>query len=411
MYPHFISCMKEQIINQGAAGCIYKYGLDCRGIQIGDDYITKIQRNEKISDNEAVIGKKISQIPYCSDHFAPVIECCDVNLAKYDSTEINKCDFIEKNKKKKKLYKMCKIPYVGQDTLADHIYDVFNHTPKQLVKTIASTYTYLLKSLKILEDNNIIHYDIKENNIICNKHSNTPIIIDFGRSIDITQTKTNIDKYKDVFFVYQPDFDYWCLDINFLMYMFNEIGENWREKLVTEEIVLGIIDDFFRQTQMATILQKLHPDYKTNQVAYFTKFVGKKWSVVFIELIKNVKTWDNYALAVTYLEFVMDFAELRKAGEGEEGGGNQILRKYSDLLTFIIISTPDERLSIEETITRTIELFSTKIDNDNIVKLHEKTKQLSKDADFKRKLMFRHHKSKMDELVKDDMLDTHYGRV
>lgn len=403
--------MKEQIINQGAAGCIYKYGLDCRGIKLGDKYITKIQRNEKLSDNEAVIGKKVSQIPYYSDHFAPVIECCDVNLANYDSTEINKCDFIKKGQQKKKTYKMCKIPYVGKDTLAEHIYDVFNHTPKQLMKTIASTYTYLLKSIKILEDNNIIHYDIKENNIICNKYSNTPVIIDFGRSFDITQTKTNIDKYKEIFFVYQPDFDYWCLDINFLMYMFNEIGENWREQLVKEEIVLGIIDDFFGQTRIAMTLQKLHPDYKTKQVAYFTKFVGKKWSDVFSELIKYIKTWDNYALAITYLEFVMDFAELRKQSTDEGSDSNPIIRKYSDLLTHIIISAPDERPSIGETITRTIELFSTKIDKENVIKLHEKTKQLSKNEDFKRKLMYRHHKSKMDELAKDDLLDTHYGNV
>ena len=392
--------MKEQIISQGAAGCIYKYGVDCRGIQLGEDYVTKIQRNEKLSDNEAIIGKKITQMPNYADHFAPVIECCDINLAKYDNSEIEKCDFIQKNKQKKRTYKMCKIPYVGKNTLADYIYDVFNYTPKQLMKTIAGTYTYLLKSLKILADNNIIHYDIKENNVICNK-SNTPIIIDFGRSFDISQIKTNIEKYEDVFFLYEPDFDYWCLDINFLMYMFNELGDKWREQLVKEETVKGVLDDFFGKTKIAKSLQKSHITYKDKQTTYFMKFVGKKWSAVFYELIKYVKTWDNYALAITYLEFTIDFATNNNA--------NAIMKTYSELLTHIIISTPDERPSVEDVISKTIELFSTKIDKQTIDKIHEKTHEMSKDVEFKRRLLYNYHKSKIDELRKDEMLDTLFG--
>jgi serine/threonine protein kinase len=394
--------MKEEIINQGAAGCIYKYGVDCRGIKLNDKYVTKIQRNEKLSSNEAIIGKKIKEIPHYKDYFAPVIECCQVNLAKYDSEEVNKCEFIQKNKDKKRTYKMCKIPYVGQDTLGDHIYNVFRYTPMQFVKSLANTYLYVLKSLKILSDKNIVHYDLKENNVVCNS-ANTPIIIDFGRSIDLVETKTDVNKYKDIFFLYEPDFDYWCLDINFLMYMFNEIGDNWKTVIVTEEIVKGILHDFFSQTPIAIQLQKLYPAYKERQTVYFMNFVGKRWLEVFEELIKYIKTWDNYAMAVTYFIMITDFAEIKT-----KNGEYSILKKFNELLTSIITATPEERPTVEIVIEQSLIIFTEKLDRKSFYEMNNGVKTISKNEEKKKKIIAHFHKSKIAELRKEEELNALY---
>lgn len=392
--------MKEQIINQGAAGCIYQYGFDCKGNKINTQkYITKIQRNEKLSNNEYDIGKKIKEITNYKDYFAPVIECCGVNLAKYNSEEIDKCEFIKKHEKvqgiKERTYHMCKIEYIGERTLGEHIFDVFRYTPMQHVKTLVNTYVYLLKSLKILSDNNIVHYDIKENNIVCN-NVNTPIIIDFGRSIDITLTKTDPAKYKDVFFLYEPDFDYWCLDINFLMYIFNELGEGWGEQLATKEIIMGVIDDFFTQTRIAKNVEKTR-HYKAKQVEYYMKFEGKKWLDVFQELIKFMKTWDNYALAVTYADFIIQLKE------------ETLLAEFNTMLLDIIASTPDERPTVEQTIEISLNIFAGKIKRDEMKKLNNIVKQMSKNDKTVNDMLVKLQHSRISDLRKDELMNKKYG--
>jgi len=406
--------MKETIINQGAAGCIFQYGFDCKGNKINTQkFITKIQRNEKLSNNEYEIGQKIRNIPDYENYFAPVLECCTVSLAKYDSDEIEKCEFIQNAKGKgkgegeggvDKTYKMCKIQYVGKNTLGDHIYDVFKNTPLQLIKTMASTYTYLLKSLKIMADNNIVHYDIKDNNIVCND-VNTPILIDFGRSIDMTQTKTDVTKYKDIFFLYEPDFDYWCLDINFLMYAFNEVGDKWEQHVVTKEVIQGILNDFFTGTAVAKTIEKSQPEYKKKQTAYFMGFEGKKWIDVFQELIKFMKTWDNYALAVTYVDMMVYFTNSKTPGTPDD----PIISKFNDLLVEIIASTPDERPSLEKTIEKSLELFTVEIKRENIRKIGSLVKRMSQNEEHADKLFDTFKKSKVAQLRKDAVMNARYG--
>jgi len=393
--------MRERIINQGAAGCIFQYGFDCKGNKINTQkYITKIQKNENLSNNESEIGKKIQKMPHYKDFFSPVIECCNVDLAKYDSQEVEKCDFIQKTKEK--IYKMCIIEYVGKKTLGDYVYDMFYGNPFQFVKTVANTYVYLLKSLQKLSDNDIVHYDIKENNIVCNS-VNTPIIIDFGRSIDLTKLKpTDVSKYEDIFFVYEPDFDYWCLDINFLMYMFNELGENWAEQVVKREAIMKVIDDVFTKTSIVVSLQKVRNDYKQKQVEYFTKFEGKKWIDMFHELIGFIKTWDNYALAVTYGDMMLQFMD--------NLSDNVVLKGFNEMLVDIITATPDQRVSLDKSIEQAVQIFTVKIKKDVALKTTNKIKELSKNSDFNNRMKDRHYNFKLKQLHKDYLLDKSYDK-
>ena len=46
-------------------------------------------------------------------------------------------------------------------------------------------YTHLLNALLILSDNNIVHYDLKNDNILYDSVKQQPIIIDFGLSINM----------------------------------------------------------------------------------------------------------------------------------------------------------------------------------------------------------------------------------
>ena len=51
----------------------------------------------------------------------------------------------------------------------------------------------------LLEENNIVHLDIKGDNILFNYDSELPIIIDFGLSIDTTKLEIKMDILKKYF--------------------------------------------------------------------------------------------------------------------------------------------------------------------------------------------------------------------
>ena len=67
-------------------------------------------------------------------------------------------------------------------------YDFFlSNINKQFIfSSINSSYIYLLNSLEFLNSQNIVHFDLKGDNILYNLTTNNPLIIDFGISIPIT---------------------------------------------------------------------------------------------------------------------------------------------------------------------------------------------------------------------------------
>ena len=52
------------IIGQGTYGCVYRPNIDCKTKQIGsNEYLSKMQRKDKTSKNEIIIGKIITSLP------------------------------------------------------------------------------------------------------------------------------------------------------------------------------------------------------------------------------------------------------------------------------------------------------------------------------------------------------------
>ena len=120
---------KIKLISQGTYGCIFKKGLTCDGMVDETNTISKIQEKNETSENEITMGKKIMTIPNYQEHFAPIIESCDVDISKIESTEINKCNFIKnyKNKNQPLTFQMNKIQYVGKKQLGNYFLDLLEN--------------------------------------------------------------------------------------------------------------------------------------------------------------------------------------------------------------------------------------------------------------------------------------------
>jgi len=224
----------------------------------------------------------------------------------------------------------------------------------------------------------IVHMDVKENNIMIEDTTGSPRIIDFGLSAEMKTITTN--KYRDVFFVYGPDYSPWCIDICMLAYMSNELENEiippgmlgfigfeekkataWMDGMVTKEKLSKVINDFMTKntTMLELVNESQRTTYKGTLHEYFGKFVGNTWNDVAEALVNNASTWDCYAVSVMYSYIIRDL-ELNSVDIKIPSWTS-----YRKSLENAMLSSPDKRPSSKEMITNIEKLFMNISNNEN----------------------------------------------
>ena len=364
------------LINQGSYGCIFRPGINCKGKPIKNKkYITKVQKSATTSRKEAKIGKIIKTIANYDDYFAPILKTCEISMARMTDDKVKRCDFIEDDGK---TYETNKLRYVGKNTLAKHILNVTEESPKRLFRVLLDTHKNILVGFNKLSSVGIVHFDVKENNIMIEDTTGNPIIIDFGLSSEIKTLNTN--KYRDVFFIYSPEYSPWCIDICMLTYMANELEnqvmppgmlgfvgfdepktQTWLDGMVTKEKLTIVINDFItKNTAMVELVNApQRTAYKTMLHEYFNKFIGKPWKDVADTLETNVSSWDCYAVSVMYSYIIRDL-ELNKVDVTVPSWTS-----YRKILEDTILASPDKRPSSNEMIVNIKKLFKNVSSNES----------------------------------------------
>ena len=85
----------------------------------------------------------------------------------------------------------------------------------------------------------MIHYDLKDGNIIFDEVYNVPIIIDYGLSFTKSQllkTPLSIENLEKVFYVYYEKYSPWNIDIVLLSYITQSIIIN-EEVNITHQVL------------------------------------------------------------------------------------------------------------------------------------------------------------------------------
>jgi hypothetical protein len=353
-----------KFLNQGGYGCVFHPGVGCKdGESLTDKYITKIQTGKDTSSREKIIGEKIKKIKNYSDYYAPILSSCEVSLSNVTDSEIKKCDIVKPDAL---TYAASKLRYVGKNTLLKHLLAKYTAKPIGINREIVATHKALLEGFKRLFAAGIIHYDVKENNVICEDKTGSAIIIDFGLSIDVSEISAN--DYKDAFYVYGPDYGPWCLEIAMISYAANELKPDaevmnggyvgfggatapikWMDIEVKKEHIDRVIGDFIKQNDAFTdLMTDVHRDkYRASMTQYYSKYIGKQWKEMVTELQTYNKSWDNYGLSVCYLYIIKQL----KLGEFA------LMPAYKSYLEEIVMSLPAERPTCEQTILKLGELF------------------------------------------------------
>jgi serine/threonine protein kinase len=326
--------MSSKLLSKGGFGCIFYPGITCKGnIKNDKKYVTKLQRKDFNANNEVVIGDMIKQIDNYKKYFLPVVKSCPVNIRKMNNPELKKCDIISSSKNFN--YVVMDIPYIKSIEFTDLLTDP-NKTHEERVVFILETYKQLLKAIELLNNAGVVHFDLKIENILFDKITHTPYIIDFGISVPIKKiTQENIREY---FYIFAPEYYVWCLDIVVINYLLHETSEPLSEKSVKY-----IVDLYVEYNKGLSIYSdNFKYLYRDACIKQLTKFVGVDKNRVIQYYFNYYKTWDNYSLSIIYLKILSILLSNKVIP-------NSYIVSLAELLTMNISPNPDKRFSIKQT--------------------------------------------------------------
>jgi serine/threonine protein kinase len=328
----------SKLLSQGGFGCIFYPGIKCNGNNSSStNFATKLQVKNFTSDNEIKIGAMISDQPGYKLFFLPVISSCNINIRNVSNREISKCEIVKNYKSK---YIAMDIQYIEHNTIVDIIE---TNQPSDIILTLFESYKYLLIGLEKLQQMNIVHFDIKLENILFLKSSNDPRIIDFGISIPIEDL--NDDNMKKYFYSYSPSYYIWCIDINIINFLLHETDSN-----LTEADAITIATAYVASNQVLSLYSQVFiDDFLELSIVEVKKYVGIPKKNVIRELVGHSKTWDNYSLSIIYLRIInLLFPSDDKT---------PFIDHMKQILIENIHPDPTKRISLNNTLTRFEDIY------------------------------------------------------
>jgi len=239
----------------------------------------------------------------------------------YQDANINvnkqETDLILLNYKDKTLFSL--FEYIHMQSLKD----------LQKIKIILDSFSYLLESIDLLIENNLVHNNINQDTVyFVNNLSTitTPILLKFDHSIIISKnSKINLFHYPYLL-DYNPKDIYLPLEFQLLSYLkFNNLTS------ISHNHIENIINIFnYNQYNNET--------FKEESYIYLNTFVNKSIETIMNEVSVFYYTWDTYKLSIYFLEIILQL-DLKC---------NIILENFTELLIKNINPNPLKRPKLQE---------------------------------------------------------------
>jgi len=287
----------SKLLSSGGYGCVFYPAFDCNSKILTEKYVSKVQKNNFSSDNEINISFLIKKIKNYEKYFEPIISSCKLNLRKVNkkNIDINKCELI--NNFKSNNYISLKLHYFDSYKIK-YVNNFLVNSKIQLFLFMSNSYKFLLECLIHLYSINVVHFDLKSDNILFDKNTLYPKIIDFGISIPLD--KLNFNNIKNYFYIFAPDYYLWCLEIHFINFLLHEKNtlNKYDIKIVTEKYY----DNYFFNKINKNIVDNLIK----SSIDFFSQYIGKNKEKIIKNLLTFNYSWDNYSLSILYLTMIDD---------------------------------------------------------------------------------------------------------
>ena len=283
----------SKLINQGGFGCVYYPGFDAKdNTKLDSDVVVKLQHKSAASKNEIEVSKVILTIPHFSFYFAPILKTEPIHIGKIDQQLIKSCKPVAHATSE--AFELMTIPYVNQENYFKSIVNVDLNDTRHIFTQHIDSYTFLLTSLELLEQKQVVHFDIKDDNIVYSRVNKNPILIDFGISIDMTNV--NSSTWNKHFYVYAPEYYIWCLEIHFICFLCNEKDQ------LTQEDIHSICSDCISHCPIFNLFSQVFKSaYIEGSIQHYMQFENMKKEKAIPLLLKHWRTWDNYSLSILNL--------------------------------------------------------------------------------------------------------------
>jgi len=340
------------LLSQGGFGCVYYPGITCSGKADKDKkYVTKLQKKDFNAYNEIYIGKIVKTIKNYEKFFIPIVNSCDIDLRRIDRKIVSECHVI--NTSGELNYLLMTLNYVENKSLEDSI--VLSTTmpvKKRCFAQLLSMYKYLLHSIDLLLKNNIIHFDLKVQNLLFGIKIGTPLIIDFG--ISIPKDRVNKDNIKEYFYEFVPEYYVWPLEVHVIAYLLH----NTTEPLTSSDVELIASKFCFSNEALLFFSQKFHERYLSSCMYQLKKYIGVERQKVISELYSFNHTWDNYSISIMFIKI---YKNIFKPGMYF----NRMFIFFMELLVANISPDPTLRLNIEDSLTEYDKCFFIESNDEN----------------------------------------------
>ena len=344
-----------KLLAKGSFGCVYSPALTCNLTELRNkNVVSKLQIADEAAEREIQISERIRTIPNYATMFSPVLETCPVSPSRLQTQFYDSCPVLKMTPAGKSVL-LTRMKFIPGGLLFYHIYDKLR-TP-DCISALYSTFRPLIQSLISLRDVRVVHYDLADHNIMLNKDTRMPMIIDFGLSIDMQRAEegaANINELRRWFYGYIPEVSFRAPEIHLLCYSL------FVESTVTRNTVVQVTQELSKShTELKLMKDSFRDMYKELTIKHLMRYVGMKPAEIFASIKQNEGTWDQFAVCNLYIGYLMgviqritsDKAFMRQVIErNTDIDVYQFLKEFTELLVLNIHPNPARRLTLEETL-------------------------------------------------------------
>ena len=209
-----------------------------------------------------------------------------------------------------------------------------NSTNSTTLFNMINNYTYLLNTIQILNNHNLVHLNLIPSNIQLNKN-NQPLISNFSHSFHFPSL--NEERISNLFFQFIPK------PTTDEAIFYNQPLEVYVISYLTNQTTLSLtniehIAEDFTALYPAFILTKIKQtkeQYKEQVILSLRPFINKPKEYIIKELLKKSNTWDNYSLSMIYLLQLQQLEDEEEEEEEEKVPEN--LKKYITNFSLLLI--------------------------------------------------------------------------
>jgi hypothetical protein len=251
-------------------------------------YKTKIINYCFYSINEANISDIIKTFNYYSNNYVVVDDYDYINISQLSEKYADKLNLT--NNKKYLVFKYKNENYV---LFNDFLFNLTN--PKLFIFHVIESFSYILKSLISLNNNNICFFNLSPQNIVFNLDcGEKPILQNFQLSLYVSNLNesyiTNIiNKLED--YTYKP------LEVHVLFYLIRNDLHTISYSLIEE-----ISEMFIKNLSILNFFsEKYKESYKGSCISVLKKYVNMPKNEIIEDILENTNKWDIFSLSVIYL--------------------------------------------------------------------------------------------------------------